>query len=197
MEVDAINRRIQVAFGKGRGQQFASQDLFLYDDATLHKSILANCNVAEPALKISNPVKWTILHFCIDGELIPFEQDVYSVKGFKFKHRCDSMLFTDRFLILVELKMNIESNSSDESRWSQYAHAMKQISEFLDYLTKKVPLLTKIYMENKRVIPYIGIANAPKFDRIRNTQRHTQKEAFREKTGLKIKHGSHLDLICL
>lgn len=168
--------------------------LFLYDDDEKKYTFLHTHHNNQRALIIYNSLKYECIHYCVDGGLITYGQTSYGTADTTFNYRCDSLLLTENYAFLIELKFNIKKDTDDTTKWKEFQKAMNQIKDFFQYLNLMVPEFCMKY-SNDRIIPYIGISFAPHLHKKRNSQRNTQRAKFKEETGLKIRYGKELDII--
>lgn len=163
--------------------------LYLYDDITLHFTNLETHHNGRKSLIIHNQLCCEWAHYCVDGGLIPFGQTTY---GRIFRKRCDSLIITDHHVFLIELKMNVDRESTDSCKWDDFADGLQQISQFYTYLRSSIPnFLEKC--DRLTIVPFIGIKWPPCLQKKINSQRLTQIAAFSLKTNLKIKYGCELN----
>ena len=159
--------------------------LFVYDDRESRRTYMQedNTNLAK-SMQIVNHNQYKVSHICIDGGIIKY--GLYDYVGDGLPHgRNDCMVYTDSELLLIELKMDVEEESMDKTRWGRYSEVMHQISDFYLYLKKKMdekehPI--DMYYTQSSIHPIVCMKNPPKS----SAQRNNEKEKFRLKTKLKI-----------
>lgn len=153
---------------------------YVYDDNTVHRSFV--CKTYRPdALAVNN---WNAFHVCVDGGLIRFGYH-NTIPYYKCsQERCDSMVFDDRDLWLVEFKMNTTSNL-DIQLWNDLKKGMNQLKCFIFDLRgkmagKRTPLHRYYLLSHQHCT--ICMKNYPKMSPTRNNH----LEHFRLETGIKL-----------
>lgn len=185
--MDSFVETIRSIFDSNPYDVFTSEKeyLFVYDDSVSRRTYMQedNTNLAK-SMQIVNLNRYKVSHICIDGGLIKY--GLYDYVGDGLSHgRNDCMVYTDAELLLIELKMDVDEESMDKTRWGRYSDAMHQISDFYLYLKKKMdekghPI--DMYYTQSSIHPIVCMKNPPKL----SAQRNNEKEKFRIKTQLKI-----------
>ncbi|MDE5758961.1 MAG: hypothetical protein K2H85_10185 [Allobaculum sp.] len=88
--------------------------------------------------------------------------------------------------------MNIDPNSSDKTKWGDFAIALQQIEQFYHYLHSIIPDFQD-KCKGLRIVPFIGIKLPPNLNKKTNTQRWNEIVTFSTATHLKIRFGEELD----
>lgn len=166
--------------------------IYIYDCENEKKTIFTSELLAESdkSFKIINENKTEVIHICIDGGLIEKGKD-YVGDG-KSHGRFDCMLLDNNKLLLLELKMNVISFSSN-TLYKRFYEGMEQIQEcYLYFKGKFIELGDDVnnYFDNGNIISVIGFKEDVKKRIRRNTQLDTKRERFRINTGIKIDIGS-------
>jgi hypothetical protein len=166
--------------------------IYVYDCENKNKTIFTSELPIESdkSFKIKNENKTEVVHICIDGGLIEKGKDYIGDKG---SHgRFDCMVLDNNKLLLLELKMNVISSSSN-TLYKRFYEGMEQIQEcYLYFKGKFIELGDDVnnYFDNGNIISVIGFKEDVKKRIRRNTQLDTKRERFRINTGIKIDIGS-------
>lgn len=153
---------------------------YVYDDPNSHRCLI--CKIARPdALVVKN---WKAYHVCVDGGLIRYGYH-NSIPNFRCsRRRCDSIVFDERDLWFVELKMNTTS-ILDVHLWEDLKDGMKQLKGFIFDLRnkmacKRTPLHGFFSLSHQHCT--VCMRSYP----LMSTVRNTYLEEFRMETGIKI-----------
>lgn len=152
MSARELKHSINQAFNTVVHHIQSAEWLYLYDDSVRNFTYLETHHNGRKSLCICNHLRIENAHYCVDGGLIPYGQETY---GNNFRKRCDSLLVTDSFLFLIELKLNIDPTTPDKTKWDDFATALNQISQFYQYLISIIPNFQDV-CRGLTIIPFIG-----------------------------------------
>ena len=154
---------------------------YIYDDQVAHRCFVCSTSRLD-ALSIHN---WQAWHICVDGGLIRYGCRNY-MGDFQYPQgRCDSLVFDNKDLWFVEMKMNT-TTSLDTQLWDNLASGMGQLKDFI------FNLRVKLAAKHTPLQRYYSIAHqnctvCMKRYPMMNTSRNNQLEDFRLSTGIKLK----------
>lgn len=159
--------------------------LFVYDsDADKRSYMTMDEEKGDVSLSLSNPSEKVVTHICIDGGIVEQGKADYVGDG-KDRGRPDCMVFTDKLLMIVELKMNL---TSDENKrvLANCFEGLHQIEDFYcDYFTLRVTDIDHYYPHGSKVA-IVCPKYMPSLDKKRNSQRIRERELLSEKMDMKI-----------
>ncbi|MFY7889701.1 MAG: hypothetical protein ACOVOW_12355 [Spirosomataceae bacterium] len=152
--------------------------LYIYEVKDLNElghsikfTVMTDIEPDERSFKVHNViVENPITHICIDGDFIPFGQEKYDLKSDKFKDgRPDCLIFEQERLLLVELKLDQESET-EKSKWNNFFKGVTQIEDFVTFLRNN-------HFEVTAYFPRVSAVICMRFEPVfrSNTARNTEK----------------------
>ncbi|GEM_PF-3934196 len=163
--------------------------LNIYEDKITHITKMTATGI-ENSFLIKNPNKLEISHICTDGVLISYGKTFNSSTN--SQKRSDAVVFSSKTFLFIELKLDVKKLSKDETKYSEFSKAMRQLENIILYFKnsfeKKNEIFFNYYPCNRKeqnVFAVIAMKFYPKFKS--NSQRNNEINKFFEKTGVRLK----------
>lgn len=159
--------------------------LYVYDSDVDKRSYMTVDEAKRGvSLSLNNPSEKMVTHICIDGGIVEHGKEDYVGDG-KVRGRPDCMVFTDKLLVIVELKMDLTSDSNKRVLDNCFA-GLHQIEDFYcDYFTLRMTGIDHYYPHGSKVA-IVCPKYMPSLDRKRNSQRIREREMLSERMDMKI-----------
>lgn len=163
--------------------------LYIYEVKDLNElghsikfTVMTDIEPNERSFKVHNVIAENpITHICIDGDFIPFGQEKYDLKSEKFKDgRPDCLIFEQERLLLVELKLDQESET-EKSKWNNFFKGVTQIEDFVTFLRNN-------HFEVTAYFPRVSAVICMRFEPVfrSNTARNTEKYKRSSQLGIEL-----------
>lgn len=158
---------------------------FVLDQESTYSKIIFEEN--DKTFKVSNENALSIHFLPIDNTLITAQDNFHTFVEDGKAPRCDFALFTENMLCLVELKMNMTTDS-EFSKSSKAEDAIKQIWNTLDFILLESQKIGQ-NIDTQNVIPIISMSKFPNTTKEQNKNNRyffKWKDKFQEKFRIEI-----------
>lgn len=154
---------------------------YIYDDQVNHCCFVSSSSRSD-ALSVHNWLAW---HICVDGGLIRYGCRNYMGDYNYPQGRCDSIVFDNKNLWFVEMKMDT-TTSLDSQLWRDLKNGMGQLKDFI--LNLRIKMAAKhTPLHRYYSVTHQNCTVCMKRYPIMNTSRNNHLEAFRLATGIKLR----------